>query len=203
MGWKETMAQGRTRLRLNNPAHDRYGNVGYERKKNARKPSTTPPFMSRMLDKDRSKASLNAQNQNAKPPLIEIHPRLKDIQIALLHEFGHSIDWHLGKNPFVAEFNGPNTPRTHKLAIRIVRELMDTDTGQAIASLDYYSQPKEVFARRFAQYVITKNADRGLLTKIDETHRIPRNQWRTDEFAPVVPLYDALFGRVTTWPTRI
>ncbi len=159
--------------------------------------------MSRMLDKDRSKARFNAQKQNAKPPRIEIHPRLKNIQITLLHEFGHSIDWHLGKNAFASEFNGPNTPRTHKLATRIVRELMDTDTGQAIASLDYYSQPKEVFARRFAQYVITKNADRGLLTKIDETHRIPRNQWRTDEFAPVVPLYDALFGRVTTWPTRI
>ncbi|MBS6101817.1 MAG: hypothetical protein KH751_04280 [Actinomyces sp.] len=235
MSWKETVAERRKRLRLTTPADDRFGLVGFESKKNSRKPSTTPPFMTRMLAADRSKESFDAQTRNAlerirtvgaiprgyqfpqvlpltkaeqtykggivrgrfkeneKPPYIGIHPRLKNIQITLLHEFGHSIDWYLGNNAFASELSEVSASRRVETIHRIVNELLDTESGQSLTS-DYHRSSKEVFARGFAQYIITKGSDHGLVTKVNEIHRLQRRQWATDEFAPVIPLFDALFS---------
>lgn len=118
---------------------------------------------------------------------ITINPMLADIRLTLLHEHGHGVDYYLGHQSFSSE-------KSQTLASKIVDRLLETESGIFARQSVYLVRRREVFARAYAQYVVTKNHDATLLKQIAEHNEINFSQWTSEEFAPVIPLFEALFS---------
>ena len=69
--------------------------------------------------------------------------------------------------------------------------------GPDPTTIDYLLEPRELFARVYAQYVATASGEVTLLRQLDEirsdtlTGRVYHQQWTTDDFLPVSRAMDA------------
>lgn len=68
--------------------------------------------------------------------------------------------------------------------------------------IDYLLQPRELFARAYAQYIAVRNADVTLLIELDVIRRdllasqVYHDQWTDDDFAPIGEALDGLLRRL-------
>ena len=62
----------------------------------------------------------------------------------------------------------------------------------------YLRNPKELWARSYAQYIARKSGDKILMEELEKTVKCTYNdlyhaQWDTDDFAPIMEAMDQLF----------
>lgn len=66
------------------------------------------------------------------------------------------------------------------------------------ALIRYLLEPKELFARAYAQYVTVRSSDLRLLTQLQEAQRdlflgmVYHQYWNDDDFGPVLRAFDRL-----------
>jgi hypothetical protein len=59
----------------------------------------------------------------------------------------------------------------------------------------YYLEPRELFARSYAQYVAVKLGTAEILSELHHLQQqMPRSQWYDDEFMPVIEVFDQLLS---------
>ena len=115
------------------------------------------------------------------------------------HEIGHLIDaFGLGTGKTTgAELR--NTPELKGWW----RAITKSKTYQALSELNdqhamYLRNPKELWARSYAQYIARKSGDKILMEELEKTIKCTYNdlyhaQWDTDDFAPIMEAMDQLF----------
>lgn len=118
---------------------------------------------------------------------IIINRNYKDIFLTLLHEHGHALDFYLGNKAFLSE-------NSETLAGEIVESLLNTPTGKVIPKGGYLASSKEVFARGFAQYIVTRTGNTKYLNRLKSLNEANQSQWTDEEFTSVIPLFDRLFS---------
>ena len=141
----------------------------------------------------------------------------------VVHEIGHFIDLDgLSASGYYTS-EQESGGRTWELVQAIVRELMETTNGRLLGKLSeeaaergdkaaiqlidgYLLEPRELFARAYAQYIAWRSADDTLLERLDSllTHEDPRwrlRQWPYAQYLPLVERFDTLFESLG-WLTR-
>lgn len=132
--------------------------------------------------------------------------------LSLVHETGHLIDHYgigSGGRRFASEIRDTALDDwwTRVQSSRAVRDLTriledHVDLQGVPLSLDevtlarYLLRPKELFARSYAQWVVSKSGDHVLaaeLATVLQTHGRMRVQWEADDFEATVDALDALF----------
>ncbi len=141
----------------------------------------------------------------------------------VVHEIGHFLDLDgLTSSGYYTSEQEPGG-RAWELVQAIVRELMETTNCRLIGKLreevaergdkaaieqtDYLLEPKEMFARAYAQYIAWRSADDVLFERLDRllTHENPRwrlRQWPHAQYLPLVERFDTLFESLG-WLTRL
>jgi hypothetical protein len=143
-----------------------------------------------------------------------LHPDLDYDEFAVVHEVGHLLDhWGIGAQGAFSSLTGDpllegwRKAISETQAIRNLEALRGVDftmVGTRVAdvdqsALDYYLNPKEMFARSYAQYIAISSGDIGLLRSLSK--RIPSrsnplvydDHWQSDDFEPVAKEFDVLF----------
>jgi hypothetical protein len=149
-----------------------------------------------------------------KPLYFGLHPDMDYDEFAVVHEVGHFLDhWGMGIQGEFSSLNGdPLLEGWHKAiaetqAARNLEALCGEDftmVGTRVKPVDqsllsYCLNPKELFARSYAQYIAISSGDAGLLRSLSE--RIPsranpmlyHEHWQSDDFEPVAKEFDVLF----------
>jgi hypothetical protein len=129
--------------------------------------------------------------------------------LTMLHEAGHVVDLHSlgGSSAFAsasdALFDGWRraVEQTHALQmlLSLVPSLVDPDKARYVR---YLLLPEEVWARSYAQYIVTRSAIPELRLQLDtmrqrppgQTLYIPR-QWEDGDFSSVATEIDRMFER--------
>lgn len=136
---------------------------------------------------------------------IILSPSVQDGKAALLHEFGHFLDYE-GLQPEDGwEIHSPFT-ESGNLSIEKVLSAVRNSEGYAELLFqspdnleEYWSQREEQFARAFAQWaVLRSNGDMGEFLRsafIKRSNGLAFNhQWRSaDDFSPIADALDELF----------
>ena len=62
---------------------------------------------------------------------------------------------------------------------------------------EYLLKPRELWARSYAQYIVTKSGDPLLLAELDRIRKGPEpwRQWTDAEFQPILKQMDKLFRK--------
>jgi hypothetical protein len=143
-----------------------------------------------------------------------LHPNMDYDEFAVVHEVGHFLDhWGIGIQSEFATLTGdPLLEGWRKAiyetqAVRSLEALRGEDfamVGTQVKSvsqslLRYYLNPKEVFARSYAQYIAISSGDIGMLRSLSE--RIPSRtnpmlydeHWQSNDFELVAEEFDVLF----------
>jgi hypothetical protein len=143
-----------------------------------------------------------------------LHPDMDYGEFEAVHEVGHFLDhWGIGAQGRFASLNGDplfegwRKAISETQAVRNLEALRGEDftmVGTRVKSVDqgllrYYLNPKELFARSYAQYIAISSGDTGLLRSLSE--RIPsranplvyNEHWKSDDFEPVATEFDLLF----------
>jgi hypothetical protein len=148
------------------------------------------------------------------PPVIRIDEFSDSIGFTLLHELGHLIDHRLlggglqwgSDSQHLAAWKAATdqsdavaslveqywAPRRVAINGGIVVEADDDD-------LDYYLRPDELFARSYAQWVVTRAGDADLSRQLEASPRLSTRpevlyaeQWDSGDFAPIAREFDRL-----------
>ena len=85
-----------------------------------------------------------------------------------------------------------------RLLEKLREEAVERGDKKSIEDMDYLLDPKELFARSYAQYIAWRSGDAALLERLDRllTHDDPRwrlRQWPYDQYLPLVERFDTLF----------
>lgn len=116
---------------------------------------------------------------------IEIDHHLEHLDLSIIHEYCHAIDWHLGGcKKFASETPG-------SLPNKIYLALCHTYTGENLKD-GYPSMGRKVFARGCAQYVAMLNRNDKMLAQIESIHKTNGMQWSKKEMRHVAYLFEQL-----------
>lgn len=134
-----------------------------------------------------------------------------DQSLALVHEYGHLLDYESMSGPpapdsmtggkdinFPGTMVGGNPEYDGVLgAIRESQGFADLGhQAQSQEDYDYYTNPSEMFARAYAQYVATNSGDSNLQGQLAADMKYI-GQWGSNrDFAPISAELDKMFGKV-------
>lgn len=126
------------------------------------------------------------------------------LQVTGLHEYGHVVDAKLG---FLAGNTWNVNGHIHTLSEtgteKPIKDLMDTITHSALVDthffsnedrfghplsqkeVDYYTQPREMFARAYAQWTVRHSADNPSTTKAKLAIAQMKGYWSDSDFDPI------------------
>lgn len=118
---------------------------------------------------------------------ILLNPELENLEITILHEYGHAIDHFLGAGTFASQAKGtiPNS---------IATLLAGRGTTRYLTVYSRFSRVEEIFARAYAQYFVSKIGNRSLKRAIKMAAETPAHQWSEEDFLEASVLFDELFG---------
>jgi hypothetical protein len=164
-------------------------------------------------------ASCQWDDETGRPLALNISRHAPRPHLAVVHELGHLLDQQaLGRGRELASESGripgvmdaiDGTAATRRLRdlrsrrqilLRIQphrRERFSLDPRL----IDYLLEPKEQFARAYAQYVATKSADAHLMAQLQSVRRdlflgmVYHQQWDDDDFVPALTAIDQMLRR--------
>ena len=149
--------------------------------------------------------------------LIEVHSAISDAELSLLHELGHLLDYRaIGKSSGYASqtekaLNRLQRAMNQSQAVKTLEQNLSlfptrpTATGQQFQQptqkyLSYLLLRRELFARAYAQYIVTKSQSPQLLRQLDAIRYNPKDpfrfrQWEASDFQPIFAEFDQLFRK--------
>lgn len=148
------------------------------------------------------------------PRGIVISPSSPAWGMSLLHELGHFLDWSgmrtLGAfasaaNPTMAAWLSAvdSTPTVQTLRHHLATPFAMTAPGGAVQWVNvsglaaYWLREEEMFARSYAQYIVTRSADPILISELQllqsRTPFMALSQWTPAEFTVISAEFDKLF----------
>ncbi|HVX83568.1 MAG TPA: hypothetical protein VH253_02005 [Phycisphaerae bacterium] len=142
---------------------------------------------------------------------IEISRHAIFPQLTLVHEVGHFLD-HLALNPIKREFATDHDPAFEPLlhlwaespevraAATLLANFGKTQTKASRAALRYYLTPRELWARSYMQWVVTRSSQPDLTRQLHLLHasgwafagRRCTFQWDANSFKPIMNAVDKL-----------
>jgi hypothetical protein len=144
--------------------------------------------------------------------LSSAYPR--DRKLTLIHEIGHFLD-HMGVTP--GSFVSVDDPRFQKWRNAVentsaIQRLRQIRSGPRIIEsggpvyvpmeyIDYLLRTKEVWARSYTQYIITRSSDPALLRELESSittrssFPLPMH-WEAEDFKPIAQAIDELFAEL-------
>lgn len=140
--------------------------------------------------------------RGGKPKQIAISRNGDHKEFTAVHELGHFIDHSgIGRAGTFASENQPELMQgwvesvVNTRAIRsIVKLRSKAKTHEAISYYDYLLQPREIWARSYAQYIAKKSGDPILMDQLQTLKELPYPmQWSDDDFDGVSGEIDTLF----------
>lgn len=165
--------------------------------------------------------SFGDSDKKPEPGDIKIDPKYTRHESTLAHELGHYLDnVALAFSPdgtyqgFGSEGNKQLAPLmqavNNSAATAQMRQALASNTVTTTLAdgtthtqpshktyLKYVLDPREQFARVYAQYIATKSQDPAMLAQLDEVRSNPQNpyriQWSDEDFKPIAAEMDALF----------
>ena len=138
-----------------------------------------------------------------KGPKIEINPSARKPLYTMIHETGHFIDYcAIGKGEAYGSEYGSlasdvmlaieNTPTTAMLRAKLAMlKKIGKSSSAAVKAAEYYLEPAELFARAYAQYILTKNGREDFIDM--KTH------WPVREFSEIEKAFDKMFKHLGWW----
>jgi hypothetical protein len=161
-------------------------------------------------------ASYEWDDRTGRPLSLNVSRRAPRPHLAVVHEVGHILDHlalggergfgsEMGRLPTLMQSIGGTAAarRLHELrGMRQVlihiqphrRERFTLDQ----AFINYLLEPRELFARAYAQYVTVRSGDLRLLTQLQEAQHdlfvgiVYHQQWDADDFQPVLGAFDRM-----------
>ena len=159
-------------------------------------------------------ASFQVDKATGVPVGIVISPSSPAWGMSLLHELGHFLDWSgLGTPGAFASAGDPtlaawlsavdSTPTVRTLRHHLTTPFALTAPGGAVEWVDvaglsaYWLQKEELFARSYAQYIVTRSADPVMVSELQviqsRTPFMALSQWTPAEFTVISAEFDRLF----------
>jgi hypothetical protein len=161
-------------------------------------------------------ASYGWDDRSGRPLSLSVSRRAPRPQLAVVHEVGHFLDHQVfgDRRRFGSESDRvPDLMQAigDTMAVRRLRELRSRrqvlirthphrrerfTLDQALIS--YLLEPREIFARAYAQYVAVRSGDLRLLTQLQEVQRdlfvgmVYHQQWDQEDFLPVRGAFDRM-----------
>lgn len=127
-----------------------------------------------------------------------LHPEL-----TLAHEIGHWLDksGRPSRNWITDDLNGELKPWWEAVKTSEAwksLEAMPRDTWRQREKRDYYLNPKEAWARSYAQFIAEESGDKTMAAQVSDIRGevLPDRQWKAEDFAPVRAAMAELF---TAW----
>lgn len=160
-----------------------------------------------------------------KDVFIGINVEGDDLEITLVHEVGHFIDYRgIGKTKMTAGtedgysstekiFSEWNTAIDNTEAIQKLKKLQSNPTSSTVEVnskgktynlnvdppyVSYLLEKKEIFARSYAQYIAVRSGDTTLLSQINAKANNERgypSQWKAEDFEEVAIAMDNIFKK--------
>lgn len=138
---------------------------------------------------------------------IEILDRVPEAKTVIIHEIGHFIDFELGNGRSATksqEFKEwRKAVENSKAFNELVDRLADPDKfaitigneriKPEIAYTDYLLKYEELFARSYAQYILTKTGQGDLYDEARQDLLYGSMQWQDKDFKPIEQALDKLF----------
>jgi hypothetical protein len=128
-------------------------------------------------------------------------------ELTYIHEVGHFLDHQALSHPGLWATTGGNPLMSTVLAAMEKTQAVQNLKTRRIATsfsglgsfLDYLLNPKELWARGYAQYITAKTGDPTLRKQLEEMRAMePDRQWADEDFAPVLQAIDEAF-KVKGW----
>ena len=134
--------------------------------------------------------------RNGDPVDLRVSRRHDRVALSFLHELGHLVDHQLGRKLGPRWASGADeTFADWRRAAKSVPSRLPADVGRSRRR--YFQSAKELWARSYAQTVLTRSGDVMLerhLTELVEREDV--FVWPADEFAPVADEVELVLARL-------
>lgn len=143
-------------------------------------------------------AKLKLQEGNFSKREIQIADDAQDVTETMLHELGHKADMALARDVDKAFASGGKTGRGAFVAAdvkKVIEALQNSDAvkrlerGWTAKQYDYYTQPHELFARAYSQWITQREGLGGMVRgEVDAGV-----QWEDNDFKAIAEALEELF----------
>lgn len=117
----------------------------------------------------------------------------KDVAVSLIHEIGHWLDSRMGNLRYDTKLIAALESSKTMKRLREYFSPSSYSTAEERATGAYILSPKEVFARAYSQYVVSRSSNKVLKRELKDRQAIEGSLWEDNDFEPIGKEFDRIF----------